>query len=65
LVLWENQKRILYFRVFMHFYDPIFWNLLRGYMRCTPPPPCVHLCYYSIISPWHHRLILLILITES
>jgi hypothetical protein len=25
--------------VLLHFYDPIFRSLLRGYMRCQPPPP--------------------------
>jgi hypothetical protein len=28
--IWEG---VLYFRVLLHFYDPIFRSLLRGYMR--------------------------------
>jgi len=46
---WEKiWKGVLYFRVLLHFYDPIFQSLLRGYMRCPPRPPlhpCVLLWY--------------------
>ncbi len=30
---------VLYFRSSLHFYDPIFQSLLRGYMRWPPPSP--------------------------
>ena len=31
------------------FYDQIFQSLLRGYMRCCPPPP---MCIYGLKSDW-------------
>jgi hypothetical protein len=33
--IWEG---VLYFCVLLHFYVTIFQSLLRGYMRCPPPP---------------------------
>ncbi len=33
-IIWEG---VLYFCALLHFYDPIFWSLLRGYMSCPPP----------------------------
>ncbi len=45
---------VLYFRILLHFYDPIFRNLLRGYMRCPPLPHlCVHLWTLGIILNVH------------
>ncbi len=39
--IWEG---VLYFHDLLHFYDPIFLSLLKGYMRCPllPPPVCIY-----------------------
>ena len=36
--------------VLLHFYDQIFKSLLRGYIRCPPPPPLLSplLCIYDL-----------------
>jgi hypothetical protein len=42
----------------LHFYVEVFQNLYRGYMRCPPPLPCVHLCLERWSSlPLHSPLI--------
>ncbi len=42
LFIWDG---VLYFRILLHFNDPIFQSILRGYMRrphTFPPPECIY-----------------------
>ena len=41
----RKSRVIHYLRVLLYFYDKIFRNRLRGYMRCPPPPSPV--CIYD------------------
>ena len=56
--IWEG---VLYFCSLLHFYDPIFLSLLKGYLRCpfplSSPPPgplCASGCDFKNLTFLNH-----------
>ncbi len=44
--IWGGGGGASVFVCLLHFYEHIFWSLLRGYMRWPPPPPSPPVCIY-------------------